>query len=446
MKFFSIICTILLLNQNVQATTVNKCYFEQGYTILILACSGTTGQSDIFSTSNGVTCYPKYNSYTIYRNKYYIDSVKFEDCDRPQIPSNFFDLYSSLRSVNMSHLNLTSLQTCKFTNKTNLNELILSHNQIEEIPILSFHEAKQITRIDFSYNKIKKINAFAFTGEFNLKDLDLSSNQITALQNKIFEEHSELQYLNVSKNWIEKLDKGFFTNLNNLMLLNLSHNCLSEIRAETFSSLSSLEKIDISNNKLKILNADIFPSFTYGLTSIFINNNQLHEMNGFIAKNIPHATFIGFESNAFNCSFLNSLFDVLTWNHIKSTSKLIECSSDVEKRGNQEITETSTSTVPVSTKTERVPLDDREHGHENHTEDKKNYTKTTKHTHQNFSHSHSVDADSSRHLIVTAWINSICLIVLVITAIGGILYFLMRKGILNREDFAKVIYRRTGEP
>lgn len=275
-----------------------------------------------------------------------------------QFHPHAFNNGNSLKYLNLSHNNISQLSVETFQKLIELKQLRIDYNQIAELPSFLFHKNEQLIEVDFSHNKIRKIDDFAFAGDFKLEKLNISHNQLKTFQKRFSDNHSNLKHLDISNNrintlkpdtfdslhdlllldlsnnFIKKLSNKTFDNLEKLQQLFLSRNNLSEISLGTFSSLIRLQVLDLSQNILKILDANVLPSQSSHLNLLAIADNQLHELNGFTSLRIPNTKIIGIDSNRFNCSFLDHLFQAITWKHLDSISIRIECNSGNESTEN----------------------------------------------------------------------------------------------------------------
>lgn len=265
-----------------------------------------------------------------------------------------FPIFNQLQELNLSSNNITELAVNLFQRLYNLKHLHLAHNQIGEIPSFLFHKTVQLNEIDFSFNRIRVIDDFAFAGDMKLTKLnlshnqiatlhrklvenvphlthfDVSSNQISALQFDTFQNLRQLKHFDLSDNPIKTIDTKLFANLVALQNLNLSRTLLMEIEPKTFGACSAIEILDLSSNALKSLNVTILPSPPKHLELLLIGNNQLQELNGFSNETIPGAKIHGIDSNRLNCSYLERLFQSITWKQIGLISERINCSSTNE--------------------------------------------------------------------------------------------------------------------
>lgn len=148
--------------------------------------------------------------------------------------------------------------------------------------------------------------------------------------------------LDLSSNLIKNLHHSTFGTLVKLQQLFLQQNNLTEIRIGTFSPLLSLRILDLSKNFLKTLDADVLPPQSSLLELLAITDNQLSELNGFTSLRIPNTKIVGIDSNRFNCTFLDHLFQVITWRHIGSISIRIACDSGNETTESADSSESAT--------------------------------------------------------------------------------------------------------
>lgn len=295
-----------------------------------------------------------------------------------KIDPDAFATKNRLINFNLSFNNISELSVNTFQKLVELRYLQLSHNQIQEIPSLLFYKTDKLLEIDLSCNQIRKIDDFAFSGDLILKKLNLSHNQLTMLHRKIvesllnlthldisanqiailqpgtFESLQNLEYLDLSGNPIKQVASPAFEGLVNLQHLNLSRTLLSNVETEAFLTLKNLQSLDLSNNLLKILNADIFAVPANQLKSLSIGNNQLRELNNFTSARIPHTKIAGIDTNQFNCSYFDKIFQSITWKHLDLISKRINCSTSIDHDFDD--ANTTTTSIQATPITEQIIL------------------------------------------------------------------------------------------
>ncbi|XP_055301908.1 podocan-like [Sitodiplosis mosellana] len=463
MWFIPFVLTLIHVAHSARYQNIGSCYYFDGSFAdcnLTLICVSSAAYHNIFTDDSKTIC-ANQHLYAEYEDGYrkpWIGTINFQDCERPVIPSNIFELYSNVHTYNMSDLGLTSLQMnscqhaknllkfnasmnkiielgknqlgdCKFLIEADfsfnriskidpdffpvenqlellnlrfnniselavhsfqhlveLKQLLLSNNQIIQIPTFLLHTMKNLIEIDFSYSKIAKINAFTFSGDFELEILNLSHNQLVSLEWKFF------------KNG----------NLKHLEQLDLSSNSIGEIKSGTFSSMINLRVLNLAQNKLKSLNANILPPRAKHLKTLTIAQNQMQELIGFTNYRIPNAKIMGMSE--FNCSYFNTVFQSLTWKHVDVVSKLIECNTVNEG--------TDFNDYSDVTEFDEDEIDDGKA--------KKQYSTVKEHN------------ESGSGLLVSTWINAICLIIIVLVLV----WVVFHKQLPKKNFFTSVLYRR----
>ncbi|XP_031639954.1 leucine-rich repeat-containing protein 15-like, partial [Contarinia nasturtii] len=349
------------------------------------------------------------------------------------INANTFTADSNrVEMLNLSHNNITELSVQLFKTMPELKRLYVSQNRIGDLPSFLFHNSKNLVEVDLSNNQIGRIDDLAFFGDSNLDKINLSNNQLTAFNKKIIENHEHLTHLDISHNLIDKLKADTFQNLRNLMHLNLAENPIKAVNNETFLTLVKLEHlnlsktllkeikprtflhqinlktIDLTNNEIQVLNSDIFPDKLEILQTIFVEGNRLHTLNGFTS--LIYSKFHGIESKKFKCTFWNVEFQPTTWTELDNTWVKIKCTISDDRQHNAiyttEVSSVSREYRQIDKNTNEVTT--------------VNYGKT-----KQLESKHIIGcngAETSMHIFITTWINSVCLIVAVISLIYFILH------------------------
>ncbi|KAL7678216.1 hypothetical protein ACOME3_004443 [Neoechinorhynchus agilis] len=108
-----------------------------------------------------------------------------------------------------------------------------------------------IKSIDMSHNEISRIYPYDFLGLEDLKFLSLQFNQIETILRGTFARLRKLIALDLSHNKLTDIDnEDSFRGLNNLIILSLSNNVLNSIPSKALSELKSLTLLDLSNNPI----------------------------------------------------------------------------------------------------------------------------------------------------------------------------------------------------
>lgn len=412
-------------------------------------CVETTCENVFLTNDRTAIC--KKNDYHFYKSA--IGSITFEACELREMPQNIFDIYNNVQIMNISHLNIDKLPQKFFNGAKNLSKFFATNNRLVEIPSFWFHKSNKLTDVDFSFNKIKEIDDLTFFGDLNLEKVNLSHNQLTVLNRKLLEDHVHLTHLDVSSNQIAEIKSNTFQSLRNLMHLdvssnpiksidnatfltlvklqhlNLSHMLLKVIKPGTFLHQIDLETLDLSKNHIEILDANIFSPHLDNLELFSVADNPLEILNGFTSLIFSH--FFGLESAKFKCVFLKTTSIPTNWKSLDTVPRRLKCilnsnGENIEHQyliASSEKPTTNSLTIENTTKTMST-INERD----------EIKTASADMPCKGF---HS--ANSSQHLIVTTWINSICLIVGVIVLI----LLVMRRQWIGKTNIANVFYRRN---
>ena len=225
----------------------------------------------------------------------YVLDISFNNLSG-NVESKIFSKLKSIRSVDLSHNPLLSLNT--FTNATNIlpniYSLHLSSSNLSEIPHF-LRTVEYLGRLDLSNNQIKgNIPTWLLeVGKESLNYLNLSYNSLTSIGHLLWKNLMILDlrfnllqgplpvppletfFFSVSKNNLTGEIPSLICNLNSLEYLDLSYNHLSNMIPPCLGNLSdSLIDLDLQNNHLNGTIPTMFSKGNY-LRSLKLNGNQL---------------------------------------------------------------------------------------------------------------------------------------------------------------------------
>lgn len=245
--------------------------------------------------------------------KNHVKTISFRNCRIPHFAYDIWNNYKEITELNMTSIELESLPKDFFNGAWKLETMILSYNHLIEISKEQFFYANIIKEADYSFNYISKIDGGAFIGASALKCLNLSHNLLNILHGHVFSYMPNLDTLNISFNAIENLEIATFSKLTALLHLDLSHNNLSNIQLGTLSNQRNLLSLDLSHNFFKSIDFGMFlPRFDH-LGSIFIESNDLSNLDGFSRIVFPKLHSMSINGNNFNCSYLRKFFSASHW-------------------------------------------------------------------------------------------------------------------------------------
>lgn len=139
----------------------------------------------------------------------------------------------------------------------------LSHNRLFELPFVKranglFEGVYNLRSLDLSHNLLTSIDDDAFQGLFNLEELDLGHNQLAAIAENAFRGLSKLETLILSMNKLTFVQHSWWINVPTLYNLYLDGNRLGLLPEDAFKPLRVLLSLDLSNNKIFRVNSHAF--------------------------------------------------------------------------------------------------------------------------------------------------------------------------------------------
>lgn len=277
--------------------------------------------TSLFATAGSVTKVDlSYNKIRRIEAQHFIgaNELKMLDLSGNQIVA--LDEHAFEGLVNLTHMNLAynrinEFHPFSFVGLKRLYHLDLSHNSISMLKDRTFANLSRLNQLQLSYNQINQIESFAFADAHSLLRLDLSHNNISDEQ--IFDNLYNLMHLDLSHNPINEIGIGTFAKLIKLEHLDLGHTNLTDIELGTFSYQRGLISLDLSENNLKTLDFGLFlPAFRY-MDSLYLDGNQLSDMNGFNNSLFPRLNALGITNNKFNCTYLKRFMRSVAWEQIR---------------------------------------------------------------------------------------------------------------------------------
>lgn len=180
--------------------------------------------------------------------------MKFYNSVLLDIPAKLFDVFSSLKTLDVSNTEIEDISRNTFTSASTLTTLNLSHNHIEKINTSVFVGAHNLMRLDLSYNKLHTLGSLAFRGLTNMNKVILSNNQITFIPEDLFFENTYMDAVYLDNNQLEFIKPEVFYHLRHIRDLNLANNRLTSFDPQTFQHSYGPEVLILARNQLKEFN------------------------------------------------------------------------------------------------------------------------------------------------------------------------------------------------
>lgn len=214
----------------------------------------------------------------------HIASVKILDLSDNQlttVPANIFNGFTNLEQLRLDDNKITKLSANTFSGLTALYRLFLQNNMLSNLDAGTFNDLTNIESIDLSNNKLKNLPSIILR---TLQYLYLNDNELESLDAITFNDLKNLKTLYLQNNKLKTFDATIFNGLISLAKLILSKNKLKTLPVGAFNGLRALGKLDLSNNEIETLPATIFNGFTS--ISINLNHNQLDTLPATIFSGI----------------------------------------------------------------------------------------------------------------------------------------------------------------
>ncbi|CAG9772395.1 unnamed protein product [Ceutorhynchus assimilis] len=233
---------------------------------------------------------------------------------------NMFRNFYSIRSFNLSNMQLENVVPHAFEGLKRLYELDLSNNQIKKIQMCTFCGLKNLSVLDLSNNKIEKIPKCTFCGLDSLYKLDLSNNTLVTLKYGYFNGLKNLRELNLNSNAITDIELGALQNFPFLQELSLAENNLTEFKVGIFSNFLSLETLDLQKNSISTL---LFESFLplKSLKYLSLEFNNLKSIGHFsMVSSLSLLRRFNINKNKWKCDYLANMLVTFKKHYIDYSS------------------------------------------------------------------------------------------------------------------------------
>lgn len=246
-----------------------------------------------------------------------------------KIHKDTFKGLSILRLITLSNNEITSIAPGTFSRNRELYYVGLENNQLVQYNEYSI----SLKRIHLDDNLLIKL----FIGS-HIANISASNNEITTI---VAPAWSEIWRLILSNNSISEIES--LTTLTNLTNLDLSQNNITDLTPlvllenleilnlknvefvaenfELFFNLTNLIEIDLSSNEIENFDLSDFFYLQKNLKKLFLNENNLTEINYKEIKTIlPSIEIIEIYENNWNCTYLKPMLDYFHLKKINTTS------------------------------------------------------------------------------------------------------------------------------
>jgi Leucine-rich repeat (LRR) protein len=232
------------------------------------------------------------------------------------IPTEALYNATGLYEIYLSFNNISHLPAYAFGFSHRLTRVDLSYNKLLTLNNLTFQRHPDafagpflIDYLDLSHNQLTILETDVFSYLVNLRLLKLEHNQIYSISAHAWTGLYRLKYLDLSHNYIDNITQTFYSGyLNELNHLKITSNNLSQIGSCEFLSLKGLTKLNLSGNNITTIDICSFYGLRYTTSyssfNVYLRSNQLETIHPCVFKNFARST-IHLANNPLicNCSF-----------------------------------------------------------------------------------------------------------------------------------------------
>ncbi|KAL8598796.1 hypothetical protein ACOMHN_015375 [Nucella lapillus] len=179
----------------------------------------------------------------------------------------------TLRSLQMTRVNFTTLTPSSFLNLRHLTTLDLHNSLIANLSDGTFQNLPELQTLILRRNPLRQLTDQTFAGLEGLEVLDLSWNKFVELNNRWFQHLTGLKTLNLARNTIELIHGDAFFGLVNLQDLNLARNKVMTLSNTFLAPLTSLQSLTVDDNSIRVIDDDSF-SAQSSLTRLSLTGNR----------------------------------------------------------------------------------------------------------------------------------------------------------------------------
>ena len=130
--------------------------------------------------------------------------------------------------LSLYNLNIASLKAGDFAGLVTLKTLYISHNQLTVLPEGLFEKLSKLKSLDLSTNHLSSVPEGIFGPLVSLQRLRLDNNQLIVLPEGVFTGLKYVEKIDLGDNQLSSLPEGIFDPLISLKKLRLVDNALSE--------------------------------------------------------------------------------------------------------------------------------------------------------------------------------------------------------------------------
>lgn len=217
------------------AFMLSDCYFNESQYHVEYICDVRQGIQ--FSRRNNQYLYCENYKSGIKRGE--IQILSFSNCKQNEITSAYFDVFTSLRIINISFTDIEKIYPHDLKYNVHLECIIASHNRLSSLPANLFVQLIDLIELDFSYNRITELSSHMFDYSRKLRKLQFSFNSISELAASIFANMPELEFVDFGNNHIQRIDNDLFAHNKKLKTFRINDNQVKRLECAFLVTLTT---------------------------------------------------------------------------------------------------------------------------------------------------------------------------------------------------------------
>jgi len=213
-----------------------------------------------------------------------LEELKITNSFIPAIGKHSFWGLRSLRLLDLSGNNISSLVDSNFRGLVSVEELYLNDNVIDSVPSATFRHLPSLKRLNVARNRMDAFVPRFFYGLHRLEELDLSDNPLGDLEPEVFRDVRLLQSLRCRRCRLNYINPLLLHLLPDLQLLDLGCNNFHYLEKKAFNDLKHLKHLYLDGNQLTVVTSAVFTG--QNLTTLSLADNKIVTMDPSVFVNV----------------------------------------------------------------------------------------------------------------------------------------------------------------
>ncbi|XP_043940914.1 chondroadherin-like [Protopterus annectens] len=225
------------------------------------------------------------------------EKLKVENGSMSVLTTGSFSTLVHLSSLWIQNSGLQDIQKGAFEGPTDLLYVYLRNNLLETVRADMFEGLTAVKYLYLDRNYISAIPAGAFTPLKKLYSLYIRYNRLTIVDANVFSGLANLRWLYLSYNSISNISAQAFKGLTSIRKISLMNNSLTSVPKEPLALLGTLNYLNLGDNPIAVLNKTSFPLELKSLSSLYVNDMGLKDLNVDAFKVFPRLQTLSLEEN-----------------------------------------------------------------------------------------------------------------------------------------------------